>query len=138
VKREQRLRSAADFARVRERAPRAWTHPLLVLYAAPNDLPHTRVGITVSRRVGKAVVRNRVRRRIREAARLLFPRLAKGYDLVFVARPRSAGADWSGVKMAVEQTLGRAALLPCCTGQGRQAHPPTPGGCAPWPPTSEQ
>ena len=113
MKREQRLRSAADFSRVRERAPRAWTHPLLVLYAAPNDLPQTRLGITVSRRVGKAVVRNRVRRRVREAARLLLPQLAPGCDLVFVARPASAGADWSALKMAVEQTLARASVLRC-------------------------
>jgi ribonuclease P protein component len=117
VKREQRLRSAADFSRVRERAPRAWAHPLLVLYAAPNDLPRTRVGITVSRRVGKAVVRNRVRRRIREAARLLLPNVASGFDLVFVARPASAGADWSGLRLAVEQTLGRASVVGCCAEQ---------------------
>jgi ribonuclease P protein component len=130
VKREQRLRSAADFARVRERAPRGWSHPLLVLYAAPNDLPQTRVGITVSRRVGKAVVRNRVRRRVREAARLVLPRLCTGYDLVFVARPASAGADWSGTKMAVEQTLGRAALVASCHGRGSAPHPPTLGGPA--------
>jgi ribonuclease P protein component len=111
VKPEQRLRSAAEFARARERAPRAWAHPVLLLYAAPNDLPHTRVGITVSRRVGKAVVRNRVRRRIREAARLVLPRLKGGYDLVIIARPASASAEWPALKAAVEDTLLRAALL---------------------------
>jgi ribonuclease P protein component len=111
VKRAQRLRSAADFARVRERAARAQSHPLLVLYAAPNDRPDSRVGVTVSRRVGKAVVRNRVRRRIREAARLVWPRLADGYDLVFVARPPSARADWRALKTAVDEVLGRAGLV---------------------------
>jgi ribonuclease P protein component len=138
VKREQRLRSAADFSRVRERAPRAWTHPLLVLYAAPNDLSHARVGITVSRRVGKAVVRNRVRRRIREAARMRLPELATGFDLVFVARPASARAEWPALKMAVEQTLGRAAVVACCAGRASTPHPPGPGGSAPWPPASER
>ena len=111
MKRAQRLRSAADFARVRERAPRAWAHPLLVLYAAPNDLAHTRVGITVSGRVGKAVVRNKVRRRIREAVRLLLPRLLVGHDLVFIARPASATAGWSELRQAVELVLGRDRLL---------------------------
>lgn len=125
MKREQRLRSAADFSRVRQRAPRGWTHPLLVLYAMPNDLGRTRVGITVSRRVGKAVVRNRVRRRIREAGRLLLPRVAAGYDLVFVARPASAAAEWTALKMAVEDTLGRAALLACCAGHASEPQPPT-------------
>jgi ribonuclease P protein component len=117
VKREQRLRSSADFSRVRERAPRAWAHPLLVLYAAPNDLPGTRVGITVSGRVGKAVVRNKIRRRIREAVRLLLPRLVPAYDLVFIARPASASADWPQLRQAVEDALARAGVLRCvaCT-----------------------
>jgi ribonuclease P protein component len=125
VKREQRLRSAADFSRARQRGPRAWAHPLLVLYAAPNDLPHTRVGITVSRRVGKAVVRNKVRRRIREAARLVLPRVSGGHDLVFVARPASASAAWSALRTAVEGTLARAALVRPLDVSDSALHPPT-------------
>jgi ribonuclease P protein component len=111
VKRAQRLRSSADFRRVRDAAGRGQTHPLLVLYAAPNELSHTRVGVTVSRRVGSAVVRNRVRRRIREASRLLLPRLARGHDLLFVARPASAAAAWSDVCQAVEGLVRRAGLV---------------------------
>jgi ribonuclease P protein component len=109
VKREQRLRTAADFQRVRERAPRAWPHPLLMLYAAPNDLDCTRVGITVSGRVGKAVVRNRVRRRVREAMRQrLRDRVPAGLDLLFIARPASATASWSDLCQAIDQLLWRA------------------------------
>ncbi|HYY87615.1 MAG TPA: ribonuclease P protein component [Chloroflexota bacterium] len=115
MKREQRLRSAADFQRAREAAPRAWAHPLLVLYAAPNDLPVSRIGITVSSRVGKAVVRNRVRRRIREAARVLVPVLPPGRDLLFIARPPSANASWVELKEAVERVLTRAGLLTAVT-----------------------
>ena len=111
MKREQRLRSSADFRRAREAAPRAWTHPLLVLYAAPNDLPRTRVGVTVSGRVGKAVVRNKARRRIREATRLLLPRVPAGHDLLFIARPTSATADWPALCQAVESVLSRAGML---------------------------
>jgi ribonuclease P protein component len=116
VKRAQRLRSSADFARTRDLSPRAWTHPLLVLYAAPNDLPHTRVGVTVSGRVGKAVVRNKARRRIREAARRLLPRLVAGRDLLFIARPASANADWADLRQAVEDVVGRAGLLQAAHG----------------------
>jgi ribonuclease P protein component len=111
VKRAQRLRSSADFAHARAAAPRAHTHPLLVLYAAPNDLPHSRVGITVSRRVGKAVVRNRVRRRIREVSRGLLPSLVGGHDLLFIARPASAAAKWADLRQAVEGLARRAGLL---------------------------
>ena len=110
MKREQRLRSAADFQRAREAAPRAWAHPLLVLHAAPNDLDHSRVGVTVSGRVGKAVVRNRVRRRVREAVRQRFlQQLPAGVDVLFIARPASATASWSDLCEAIDQLLRLAA-----------------------------
>jgi ribonuclease P protein component len=108
VKREQRLRTAAEFRRVRETAARGWPSPLLVLYVAPNDLDRPRVGITVSRRVGKAVVRNRVRRRLREAMRARLPRLEHAVDLLIVARPASATATWLEVNDALDRALRRA------------------------------
>jgi ribonuclease P protein component len=108
VKRNQRLRTPADFRRAREQAPRAWPHPLLVLYVVANDLGHTRVGITVSSRVGKAVVRNRVRRRLREAVRARFDRLAPGVDVLLIARPASARAAWSELSAALDSVLTRA------------------------------
>jgi ribonuclease P protein component len=109
VKREERLRSSADFRGARDRARRGWPHPLLVLYAAPNDLPHPRLGITVSSRVGKATVRNRVRRRIREAVRQRFPSL-RAADLLIIARPASADATFDQLRQAVDVVLGRAEL----------------------------
>jgi ribonuclease P protein component len=108
VKREQRLRSPAEFRRVRELARRGWPHPLLVLFVAPNELQRTRVGITVSRRVGKAVVRNRVRRRLREALRARFPMLPPSADIVVSARPASAKATWSELNAALDAVLQRA------------------------------
>jgi len=108
VKREQRLRTPADFRRVRDHAPRGWPHPLLVLYAAPNDLGRTRIGITVSSRVGNAVVRNKVRRRLREALRARLDRLAPGNDLLLIARPVSARATWVELTTALDSVLERA------------------------------
>jgi ribonuclease P protein component len=108
VKREQRLRSAADFQRVRDQSPRVWPHRLLVLHVAPNDLGRARVGITVSGRVGKAVVRNRVRRRLREALRARFGTLAAGFDVLVVARPPSALASWPELNQALDTVLQRA------------------------------
>jgi ribonuclease P protein component len=102
------LRSAADFRRVREQSPRVWPHPLLVLHVAPNDLDHARIGITVSSRVGKAVVRNRIRRRLREALRARFSSLRVGYDLLIVARPGSARASWNDLCAALNVVLQRA------------------------------
>jgi len=110
VKRAQRLRTPAEFRRVRELAQRGWPHRLLVLYMAPNDLEQTRVGITVSRRVGKAVVRNRIRRRLREAVRARWARLPDSADVVIAARPASANASWSELTAAVDDVLSRAGI----------------------------
>lgn len=117
MKREQRLRTPAEFARVRDTAPRAWPHRLLVLYVAPNDLQQTRVGITVSGRVGKAVIRNRVRRRLREALSARLPRLQTGQDVLVIARPASAQATWADLGQALDTLLTRADTLAPATGQ---------------------
>jgi len=110
MRRAHRLRHAADFQRVRAQR-RSWGHPLLVLYVAPNDGQATRLGISVGRRVGKAVVRNRVKRRVREAVRHRYSDLRSGHDLVFIARPPAATAEWSALRDATEELLRRARLL---------------------------
>jgi ribonuclease P protein component len=81
------------------------------MYAAANDLGHTRVGITVSGRVGKAVVRNRVRRRLRAALGVRFDQLPASADVVLVARPASAQASWAELCAGVDSVLGRARVV---------------------------
>jgi ribonuclease P protein component len=110
VKREQRLRTAAEFRRVRDLARRGFPHRLLVVYAAPNELERTRVGITVSGRVGNSVVRNRVRRRLREAVRVRLHRLPSGTDLVITARPASGEASWAELCQALDSVLSRSGM----------------------------
>ena len=108
MKRHQRLRTAADFAQVRARAGRGWSNPLLVVYVAPNEQDYVRVGITVSRRVGNAVVRNRVRRRVREALRARVQQLTQGTDVLVIARPALAHAGWSELCNALDEVLRRS------------------------------
>lgn len=112
MKREQRLRTPAEFTHVREAAPRGWTHRLLVLYVAPNEVGRTRVGVTVSGRVGNAVTRNKVRRRLREALRARLSQLPRGKDLVITARPASATASWGELCEALDAVLARAKRHP--------------------------
>jgi ribonuclease P protein component len=83
----------------------------LVLYAAENGTDCTRVGIVAGRWVGNAVARNRVKRRVREAIRERYARIAPGYDLVWLARPGLAMAEHSTLVAAVEHLLQRARLL---------------------------
>ena len=112
MRRAWRLRANDDFQRVR-REGRSWAHPLLVLVVAPGreSEGRSRVGITVSRRVGNAVVRNRVKRRVREVMRRRYPQIATGKDLVFVVRPYAARASYAALCEAIDSLLDRSRLL---------------------------
>jgi ribonuclease P protein component len=66
----------------------------MVVYCRPNGSTCSRLGFTVSTKLGHAVVRNRVRRRLREVYRLVEPTLKPGYDIVIVARSRAIGKAW--------------------------------------------
>jgi len=110
MRREQRLHSPADFQRVRAMR-RSWGHPLLVLYVAPNDTQATRLGISVGKRVGKAVTRNQVKRRVREAVRHRYADVRPGHDLVFIARAPAATAAWPDLRDATLNLLRQARVL---------------------------
>ena len=81
----------------------------LVIRILPNGLDISRYGITVSRHVGKAVVRNRIKRRFREILRKI--KLQPGFDIVIIARASAARADYSKMKKTTEDMLFRAGLL---------------------------
>ena len=88
---------------------KTWVSDLVVVRALPNGLPLSRCGFSVSKRVGKAVVRNRVKRRLREILRRT--PLKTGWDIVFIARPAAAAADYASLRKAAEMLLTRAHLL---------------------------
>jgi len=81
----------------------------VVIKALPNGLSLSRYGLSVSKRVGNAVTRNRVKRRLREIWRIT--PVKPGCDVVFIVRPAAAEADYAGLKRAVEGLLSRARLL---------------------------
>jgi len=110
VRKEQRLRKRRAFTGVYE-GGRSCANLLSVLYYLANRMDITRVGFSVSRRLGKAVVRNRVRRRYREAYRALRDRVLPGYDIVFIARRPAADAQYVEIEASIEQLLRKAGLL---------------------------
>src|SRR5262245_31671728 len=81
----ERLRLKTDFERVFGRR-RSVSDDRLIVYACENGLPHLRLGLSVSRKVGGAVTRNRVRRLYREAFRLTKAELPTGLDLILIPR----------------------------------------------------
>lgn len=81
----EHLRSPLDFRLVYDRKCSA-SDEWLVIYARANELPHSRIGLSVSRKIGSAVVRNRFRRLYREAFRLIKSELPIGLDLILIPR----------------------------------------------------
>lgn len=77
----------------------------------PNNLPHSRFGFVVSGRVGNAVTRNKVKRRLRAAVREWLPAMTPGYDIVIVAYVASAEAAYHELEADVGQLFERANLL---------------------------
>jgi ribonuclease P protein component len=87
----------------------SWISDSVVMKALPNGLTFSRYGFSVGRRVGGAVSRNRVKRRLREILRWL--PLAPGWDIIFIARPQAAQASFASLKKVVHGLLSRARLL---------------------------
>lgn len=109
---DYRLRKNSDFQRVRQEG-RSWSNRWLVLGVAPNGLPEIRVGYALGKRLGGAVVRNRLKRQLRALmhARLTAGRIRPGYDLVFIGRAPGVAADWATLGKAVDELLRRASLI---------------------------
>ncbi|MEK7777204.1 MAG: ribonuclease P protein component [Chloroflexota bacterium] len=105
---DRRLRKRADF-QVLLSEGKSWANRLLVLKARPNGMSTSRVGFSISKRVGNAVIRNRVKRRLREVVRQAD--LQDGWDLVFIARGPAAQADFSQAQGAAYELLRRARVL---------------------------
>lgn len=84
---------------------------VLVTYAARNRSRTCRVGITASKKIGKAVARNRAKRVIREAYRSLSPRIAGHWDFVFVARSKTPHVKMQVVAAQMEKQLAKLGML---------------------------
>ncbi|MCX6022691.1 MAG: ribonuclease P protein component [Chloroflexi bacterium] len=129
MRREQRLRRAADFAGVYRRG-RAWSDSLLVVKLLPNRTAANRFGFAVGKKLGNAVVRNRVKRRLREIVRLMS--LNGGWDVVVIAKAPAAAAEFAGLRVAVADLFRRARLIRTETGTaaGTTPAPRRPAGHA--------
>jgi ribonuclease P protein component len=108
MRKELRLRRRRDFDAVFQRG-RAWHNELLVLRSLPNALEHNRYGFVTGKRLGGAVIRNRIRRRLRESIRVLPAK--PGWDVVVSAKMPAARATYQDLNRAVVDLLSRAGIL---------------------------
>ncbi|NQW18201.1 MAG: ribonuclease P protein component [Chloroflexi bacterium] len=106
--RERRLRRSDEFESVRRRGRRV-SNRLLVVTVAPSQLAVTRWGLSVSKRVGGSVTRNRVKRLIRENVRTL--NSAPGHDVVVIARSGVSDANFLEVREALLELLRQTSII---------------------------
>ena len=107
VRGEQYLTKSAQYALVYSKGG-TWISDLVVMKALTNGSDLSRYGFSVSRRVGKAVVRNRVKRLLREILRQTA--LRPGWDIIFIARSPAARAKYTGLEKSVKGLLFRAGI----------------------------
>lgn len=105
-----RLARPEAFARVRAQG-RTFRSRHFLLSLAPNGLPLNRFGLVTGKKLGGAVVRNRVRRLLREVLRLSQDRLRSGWDVVLVAHPAAVGLSVTEIQRTFDALASQAGLL---------------------------
>jgi ribonuclease P protein component len=108
MKRPWTLTRRAQYVSVNQRGS-IYADSLIVAKVLPNGLDVNRYGFSVAKRVGTAVCRNRLRRQLREIVRS--HSIKQGWDIVLIARPKAAAADYHQLDKAVERLLSRGKLL---------------------------
>ncbi|MBD3183729.1 ribonuclease P protein component [Candidatus Poribacteria bacterium] len=104
-----KLKKTWQFSKVYQEGDKYYSN-LFILYVLPNKICEIRVGLTVSKKVGKSVQRNRVKRLIREIVRSV-KTFKPGYDLVFIARRSAVDIEYSKAKESIFYLLNRANIL---------------------------
>lgn len=110
LRKHLRLRRRDDFERLR-RSGETRTQTLMTLSMLPNALTHNRYGFIVSRQLGGAASRNRVRRQLREAIRMLHPSLREGYDIVIIARRALVGQPFAVIVRTIHELSRDSGLM---------------------------
>jgi ribonuclease P protein component len=110
VKFSSSLKSSYEFRRLYSKGASA-VSPLIVVYCRKNKKDCNRLGITVGVKIGKAVQRNRIRRRLREIYRLNEEKFSSGWDIVVVARVKCRYAEYRRIEADLLRLSGKLGLL---------------------------
>ena len=105
------IKKDSDFRRVYQRG-KSLADRNLVIYTMKNKSDKSRIGISISKKVGKAHVRNTIRRCIKEAYRLnIDERVQAGYDMVFIARISAADKDYREIERSLKYICKKANII---------------------------
>ncbi|NLC04036.1 MAG: ribonuclease P protein component [Tissierellia bacterium] len=105
-----RLRKNMEFKRVYSGGKSYWNRNL-VLYVRKNGLENSRIGITITKKIGNAVVRNRIRRRMKEIYRLKLGNIKSGYDLILIPKKNVIQISYKELESAMVHIMGIARIL---------------------------
>ncbi len=107
--REERLKDRNKFKLLFARG-KSLSNKILVLYYLPCEVDKRQAGFTAGRKLGKAVVRNRIKRRMQEAYRTLLPNVPKGFVLLFIARSNIHKASFDDIIQGEKELLKRGGI----------------------------
>jgi ribonuclease P protein component len=109
LKRQYRLRQSRRIQEIRRKG-QSWHNRWLALSKLPGKQPQSRFAFSVSRRVGNAVTRNRIKRLMREAVRQYMPCVDGGWDVLLIARTRAREATFEQIERAVADLIQQSRL----------------------------
>ena len=112
MKRVISLKSNKNFRRAYEKGL-SFKSPAAILYLYKNGSDENRVGYSVTKKLGKAVKRNRIKRLFRESYRRYFESLEEGYDIVFVARRASVGGGLKFIEKCIGELFRKSGIFKC-------------------------
>ncbi|GGK33725.1 ribonuclease P protein component [Caldalkalibacillus thermarum] len=110
MKKQYRLRKNQEFARVYRHGQSVANRQLVLFYLPNENVEHFRLGVSVSKKLGLAVVRNRLKRVVREAVRLKAKHIKQGYDLVIIVRKGALDADFEQLSKSFIHLLKKSKL----------------------------
>lgn len=106
----EKLKKAHEFKNVYN-SGKSLADQYIVMYFLKNGLNINRVGFSVSKKIGKSVVRNHIRRLMNESFRLLDVDLNRGFDIIFIARNKVTGADFHIIQQSMKRLLKKTPIL---------------------------
>ena len=110
MKKENRLTRSVDFKRVKDVGKKIY-HPLLVLVYTRNEGQQTRAATVASKAIGNAVIRNKIKRRLKSCLDQIWHNISRQWDLVFYSRAAIVDATFTEICSAIEYLLLEAGVL---------------------------